>query len=98
MSPKPSPRPALRKAPDSGVHPAAPRLVAVMPEVPEVASAALAGKKKGGKDSKDKDEPEAELVVKLPKPLRKKLKAKAQEHGLTAEDATYVLIRVWVDG
>ena len=97
MSTKPSPRPALRKAPDSGVHPAAPRLVAVMPEVPEVGSAALAGKKKsGGKDSKD--EPETELVIKLPKAMRKKLKAKAQEHGLTAEDATYVLIRVWVDG
>ena len=94
MSPKPAPRPALRKAADSDVHPAAPRLVAVMPEMPEVASAAMAGKKKGG----GRDEPEAELVIKLPKPLRKKLRAKAQEHGLTAEDATYELIRVWVDG
>lgn len=93
MSSKPAPRPALRKAADSDVHPAAPRLVAVMSEMPEVASAAMAGKKKGAKD-----EPEAELVIKLPKALRKKLRAKAQEHGLTAEDATYELIRVWVDG
>jgi len=95
MSRKPSPRPALRKAADSDVHPAAPRLVAVMPDVPEVASAATAGKKKGGGG---KEEPEAELVIKLSKPLRKKLRAKAQEHGLTAGDATYELIRVWVDG
>jgi hypothetical protein len=103
MSPKPPPRPALRKAPDSQRHPAAPRLVVVRSDVSEAAAAAAgAGKKKGrqekGKDEKSKDEPDTELVVRIPKALRKRLRAKAEEHGLSAEDATYELIRVWVDG
>ena len=39
-----------------------------------------------------------ELVVTLPKPLRKRLKAKAAEHGMTSEQAVSELISVWVDG
>jgi hypothetical protein len=98
MSPKPPPRPALRKAPDSQRHPAAPpRLVVVRSEVSDAAAAAaVTARKKGG--GKGKDEPDAELVVRLPKVLRKRLRAKAEEHGLSAEEATYELIRVWVDG
>ena len=103
MSPKPPPRPALRKAPDSQRHPAAPRLVVVRSDFADAAAgvagaaaaAAAAGKKKG---EKGRDEPDAELVVRLPKALRKRLRAKAQEHGLSAEEATYELVRVWVDG
>ena len=100
MSPKPPPRPALRKAPDSQRHPAAPRLVVVRSDVSEAtaATAAGTGRKKGGKDEKGRDEPDTELVVRLPKALRKRLRAKAQEHGLSAEEATYELVRVWVDG
>jgi hypothetical protein len=97
MSPKPPPRPALRKAPDSQRHPAAPpRLEVVRSDVSDAAATAAANaRKKGGKG---KDEPDTELVVKMPKALRKRLRAKAEEHGLSAEEATYELIRVWVDG
>ena len=39
-----------------------------------------------------------ELLITLPKPLRKRLKAKAAEHGMTPEQAVSELISVWVDG
>ena len=98
MSQKPPPRPALRKAPDSQRHPAAPRLVVVRSDVSEAATARAAEGRKKGSSTRGKDEPDAELVVRLPKALRKRLRAKAEEHGLSAEEATYELIRVWVDG
>ena len=56
---------------------------------------------KSGKDSKDGKEPkakEAALEVTLSKGLRKRLKAKCAEMGLTPEDAVAQLVEVWVDG
>ena len=38
------------------------------------------------------------VSIALPKPLRKRLKAKAAEHGMTPEQAISELISVWVDG
>ncbi len=46
----------------------------------------------------DKPAKKADLVIPLPKPLRKRLKAKAAGHGMTAEQAVAELISVWVDG
>lgn len=56
---------------------------------------------KDSKDSKDGKDPkakEAALEVTLSKGLRKRLKAKCAEMGLTPEDAVAQLVEVWVDG
>lgn len=60
-------------------------------------------KAKGGKGAKEKpapDEPvkEVELAIILSKGLRKRLKAKAAEIGLSPEAAVAQLVEVWVDG
>jgi hypothetical protein len=39
-----------------------------------------------------------ELLVTLPKPLRKRLKARAADLGLSPEEAVARLVEVWVDG
>ena len=55
---------------------------------------------KGGKDkdSKDsKDTKTVEVVVRLTKPVRKRLKARADELGLTPEQAVARLVEVWLE-
>lgn len=110
MSVNPPPRPALRKAADARVHPAAPALVGLQgglahgpaPALPERADNADkgAGKAKSRRGSAvlGGEGKTAELVVVLPKAMRKRLKAKAAEHGFTPEEATFHLLRVWLDG
>ena len=46
----------------------------------------------------DQQPKKGELLITLPKPLRKRLKAKAAGHGMTPEQAVTELISVWVDG
>jgi hypothetical protein len=41
---------------------------------------------------------QVDVVVQLPKSLRKRLKAKAAEHDLTPEQAILHLVSIWVDG
>ncbi|MET0740164.1 MAG: hypothetical protein ABWZ26_01260 [Candidatus Nanopelagicales bacterium] len=41
---------------------------------------------------------EVALVVRLPKPVRKRLRAKASELGMSAEEAAAQVVRMWVDG
>jgi hypothetical protein len=57
---------------------------------------AAAGKqssvKAGGKDAKT-----VEIAVRLPKPVRKRLKARASELGLTPEQAVARLVEVWLE-
>ena len=60
-------------------------------------------KAKGGKGAKDKAAPEepvkeVELAIVLSKGLRKRLRAKAAEIGLSPEAAVAQLVEVWVDG
>jgi hypothetical protein len=145
MTTNPRPRPALRRAPDATVHPAAPRLRApaqdagsppeavALRAVPELATApgradgkgrAAAGeadrpgkgkgKGQGKGQGKGKAKSKAadptgsagpggkgktvELVVPLPKSLRKRLEGKSAEYGYTPEQATAQLLRMWVDG
>jgi hypothetical protein len=69
-------------------------------------SAAPAKVKKPKKHKADKPakghataaEPEVELVVPIAKSLRRRLKAKAATSGMTPEEATALLVSVWVDG
>jgi hypothetical protein len=51
-----------------------------------------------GKRQPDNDGKRVELVLSLPKPLRKRLRAKAAELGLSPEQAAEQLVQVWVDG
>ena len=97
----PEPRPALRKADDARVHPAAPRLAGLAVELHPAA--------KPGKGSKGGKRPSGhvpfpgdgdkgvEVVVPMPKAMRKQLKAKAAELGYTPEEAAFHLLRVWLD-
>ncbi len=45
-----------------------------------------------------KDVKLVELVVTLPKPLRKRLRERAAEMGLTPEETVAQLVEVWIDG
>ncbi|RJK97822.1 hypothetical protein [Vallicoccus soli] len=93
----PEPRPALRRAADATVHPAAPHLAALRAELPPKP------KGKGAKGASHVPFPgdgdkAVDLVVPLPKAMRKQLKARAAELGYTPEEAAFHLLRVWLDG
>jgi hypothetical protein len=96
----PAPRPALRRAADATVHPAAAHLEGTVLDLSQIdplpAPPASGKAKKGGKGREAGET--AEIVVVVPKSLRKRVKAKAGEHGMSAEEATAHLLRVWVDG
>lgn len=51
-----------------------------------------------GAPAEERTVKKGELLITLPKPLRKRLKAKAAGHGMTSEQAVAELISVWVDG
>jgi hypothetical protein len=104
-APTPPPRPALRKAPDGSVHPASAVLSSLAVTLPAAGLAGVDGSdkpgkkgaKKGGKVKRDEAEETAELVVTLPKSVRKALRRRAAEYGWTAEEAAAHVIRVWAD-
>jgi hypothetical protein len=103
MSPNPPPRPALTRARDADVHPAAPGVPSLTTRLPHPSTLKAGGGAKGkthkGKKSVvSEDGKTVDLVVPLPKSLRKRLKDKAADHGYTPEEAAYHLLRVWVDG
>jgi hypothetical protein len=91
----PSPRPALRKAPDGHVHPAAPRLGSL----PQRLQAELERPARKGKNEWEgeggKDKP-VDVVVPMPKSMRKRLRTRAAEQGMTVEDAAFHVLRVWL--
>jgi hypothetical protein len=107
----PEPRPALRKAPDGSVHPAAahlsslaveldPKDVQPVPTAGDRAGAKGKGKKgrKGGKGADGAVQDEVvELVVPLPKPVRRALRQRAAEYGWSAEEAAGHVLRVWAE-
>ena len=101
MSPNPPPRPALSRAGDADVHPAAPGVPSLTTRLPGPAATKAGGapsKTRKGKAAVKDEGKVVELVVPLPKALRRRLKDKAADHGYTAEEAAYHLLRVWVDG
>ena len=91
----PSPRPALRKAPDGHVHPAAPRLGSLPARLQQSWNARTQGKERVGHRRTVKDKP-VDVVVPMPKSMRKRLKTRAAEQGMTAEDAAFHVLRVWL--
>jgi hypothetical protein len=89
----PPPRPALRRADDGTVHPAAPHLSSLAVDV----SGAAAARGKGKKKDKDKAEETVDITVTLPRRVRKRLRRKAESYGWTAEEAASHVLRVWAE-
>jgi hypothetical protein len=89
----PEPRPALRRADDGTVHPAAPHLSSLAVDV----SATAKERQKGKKKDKDKAEETVVLTITLPKRIRRQLRRKAETYGWTAEEAAAHVLRVWAD-
>lgn len=85
----PRPRPALRKSDDASVHPAAPRLEDREPDRSDEPS-----ETQGKRDKTERKQ----LVLELPKPLRKRLKAEAVTLGTTPADLAVEILQQWADG
>ena len=83
MNPLPRPRPALQRSDDGTVQ-----LVGR-----PVSSLAVDVTKVKKKDNVD----EVQLVVTLPKRVRKQLRRKAERYGWTAEQAAAHVLRAWAD-
>jgi hypothetical protein len=89
----PQPRPALRRADDGTVHPAAAHLSTLAVGVADLDKA----RKKGKKRDKDKAEETVDVTVTIPKRVRKQLRRKAETYGWTAEEAASHVLQVWAD-
>lgn len=85
MKSLPQPRPALRRSDDGSVQ-------LVGRPVSSLAVDAVPRKVK----KKDKID-EVELVVTLPKRVRKQLRRKAERYGWTPEEAAAHVLRAWAD-
>jgi hypothetical protein len=97
--PLPEPRPALRRAQDGTIHPAAPSQSSLAVDVgPLVAQQA----RRGGKPTKQERKRDAEehvtVEVALPRSSRKKLRRRAESYGWSVEEAAAHVLRVWADG
>ena len=112
MSRAPGPRPALQKAPDGSMHPAAPRTSAPKhlhpaPHAPAAAPSASGDFRPGdlrarkaaaqSKPEKAKKSERVTVEVTLPKKLRKEAKKKAADNGWTLDEAVTYVLRAWVD-
>ena len=79
---------------------------AVRPTPPAAPSAPPSTARKPKKHKQEKPakghvaaaDPQVELVVPITKSLRKRLRTKAATSGMTPEEATALLVSVWVDG
>ncbi|MGH8774326.1 MAG: hypothetical protein ACRDWI_03865 [Jiangellaceae bacterium] len=91
MTTVPTPRPALRRADDGAVHPAAPHLSSLAVDV----TVAAKGGKKAKKKDREKPDETVDLTVTLPRRVRKRLRRKAETYGWTAEEAASHVLRVW---
>lgn len=89
----PEPRPALVRASDGTVQPAAGYPSSLMVDEAALAKSAKKQKKKG----KDKAADDVELVVRLSKRDRKRLRRKAESYGWTADVAAAHILRTWAD-
>jgi hypothetical protein len=92
-APTPPPRPALRKAPDGTVHPASAVLSSLAVAVPRGG----VPERKSGKKKKAETDEVVELVVALPRGVRRSLRRRAAEYGWSAEEAAAQVLRVWAD-
>jgi hypothetical protein len=93
MTATPQPRPALRRADDGSVHPAAAHLSSLAVDV----SATAKERRKDKKKDKEKTEEPVVLTVMVSKRIRRQLRRKADGYGWTAEEAAAHVLRVWAD-
>jgi hypothetical protein len=84
----------------SAVRPTPPAQPAAAPSAPpaKVKKPKKHKPEKPAKGHATATEPQVELVVPIAKSLRRRLKAKAATSGMTPEEATALLVSVWVDG
>ena len=90
----PPPRPALTRAPDAGVHPVSARPIPGPPSVPgppslrpRKGSAATSDTLRGA--AKDKL---VDLGVRVPKSVRKRVKAEAKARGMSMDEIVTLLL------
>jgi ribosome-binding protein aMBF1 (putative translation factor) len=95
MTTTPPPRPALRRADDGTVHPAAAHLSSLAVDVSS--TSARERRRKAKKKDRDKSEETVDITVTVPKQVRKRLRRKAETYGWTAEEAASHVLRVWAD-
>jgi hypothetical protein len=93
MTATPQPRPALRRADDGTVHPAAAHLSSLAVDL----STSAKGRRRDKKKDKAKAEETVVLSVTLPRRTRRLLRRKAEKYGWTAEEAAAQVLRVWAD-
>jgi hypothetical protein len=94
---RPAPRPAFRAGTGGAARPAPARLTSFEADLPPAAETGhdRPTAKPDRHPKKGKDEI-VTLTVRLPRSLRKRLRSQAEAAGYTAEDATYHLIRSWL--
>ncbi|RKS68557.1 hypothetical protein CLV35_3685 [Motilibacter peucedani] len=93
----PRPRPAFRTGAGGTARPAPERLTSFEAQLPPARETTRdrPTEKPDKRPKKGKDEV-VTLTVRLPRSLRKRLRSQAEAAGYTAEDATYHLIRSWL--
>lgn len=94
MTALPPPRPALRRSGDGVVRAVPVPRSALTVDPSDVNRAASRKPKKKDKDAAD----EVELIVVVPRRVRKKLRRKADRYGWSAEQAAAHVLRAWADG
>lgn len=87
----PQPRPALTRSDDGTVRPAASHASILVVDV----NRDTANKKSKKKAKKDDDT--VELVVRLTRGDRRRLRRKAERYGWAADEAAAHVLRVWAD-
>jgi hypothetical protein len=95
MTTNPRPRPAFA---NDSTPPAAPVSPAPLLEHALRPRPKQKGKGLPRQDHQSKVGKEVALVLRLPKPVRKRLRAKAADLGMSAEEAAAQVVRMWVDG
>jgi hypothetical protein len=93
MNATPQPRPALQRADDGTVHPAAAHLSSLAVDL----STSAKNRRRAKKKDKERAEETVVLTVTLPKRTRRLLRRKAETYGWTAEEAAAHVLRVWAD-
>lgn len=94
----PEPRPTLQRAADSDIHPVSGRVeTEVVAEKPKKHKKSKGATSDTMRSPRKKDEKLVELSVDVPKSLRKKVRALADERGITPDQMVSDILRAALD-